>query len=91
MGAILMYFRVPLVSFQAIHHKLAGMPANLTKMQLMPRLAQLQAEGKLTDVWASFDARLAREVIAQGREMRGGNEILPEHQIAPHHADIERG
>jgi len=57
------------------------------------RLAQLQAEGKLTDARASLakmnNARLAREVVGDAREMLGGNGILLEYQIARHHADIE--
>jgi glutaryl-CoA dehydrogenase len=63
-------------------------------MQLLClRLSQLQAEGKMTAAMASLakmnNARLAREVIANAREMLGGNGILLEYQIARHHADIE--
>lgn len=87
-------FGKPLSSFQIIQNKLAGMLANLTSMQLIClRLAQLQGEGKLTDARASLakmnNARLAREVVADAREMLGGNGILLEYQIARHHADIE--
>lgn len=57
------------------------------------RLAQLQGEGKWTDGRASLakmnNARLAREVVADAREMLGGNGVLLEYQIARHHADIE--
>ncbi len=35
------------------------------------------------------NARLAREVVADAREMLGGNGILLEYHIARHHADIE--
>jgi glutaryl-CoA dehydrogenase len=87
-------FGKPLASFQIIQNKLAVMLANLTSMQLIClRLAQLQAEGKLTDARASLakmnNARLAREVVADAREMLGGNGTLLEYQIARHHADIE--
>jgi glutaryl-CoA dehydrogenase len=87
-------FGLPLVSFQIIQNKLANMLANVTTMQwLCLRLSQLQAEGKMTGPMASLakmnNARLAREVIADAREMLGGNGILLEYHIARHHADIE--
>jgi glutaryl-CoA dehydrogenase len=87
-------FGQPLISFQIIQNKLATMLANVTTMQLLClRLSQLQAEGKMTGPMASLakmnNARLAREVIADAREMLGGNGILLEYHIARHHADIE--
>lgn len=87
-------FGRPLVSFQIIQNKLANMLANVTSMQLLSlRLAQLQQEGKMTASMASLakmnNARLAREVIADAREMLGGNGILLDYHIARHHADIE--
>jgi glutaryl-CoA dehydrogenase len=87
-------FGQPLASFQLIQNKLAGMLANVTSMQLLClRLGQLQAEGKMTDAMASLakmnNARLAREVVAEAREMLGGNGILLEYHIARHHADME--
>ena len=87
-------FGKPLASYQLIQAKLAGMLANVTTMQLLClRLAQLQSEGKMTAAMASLakmnNARLAREVVADAREMLGGNGILLEYNIARHHADIE--
>jgi glutaryl-CoA dehydrogenase len=87
-------FGKPLASFQIIQGKLAGMLANVTTMQLLClRLSQLQAAGVMTDAMASLakmnNARLAREVVAEAREMLGGNGILLEYHIARHHADIE--
>jgi glutaryl-CoA dehydrogenase len=87
-------FDKPLASFQIIQNKLAVMLANLTTMQLLClRLGQLQAEGKMTDAMASLakmnNARLSREVVADAREMLGGNGILLEYHIARHHADME--
>jgi glutaryl-CoA dehydrogenase len=87
-------FGQPLSSFQIIQNKLATMLANVTTMQLLClRLGQLQAEGKMTGPMAALakmnNARLAREVIAEAREMLGGNGILLEYHIARHHADIE--
>lgn len=87
-------FSKPLASFQIIQNKLATMLANVTTMQLLClRLAQLQEAGKMTAAMASLakmnNARLAREVVAEAREMLGGNGILLEYHIARHHADIE--
>ena len=87
-------FGKPLASYQLIQSKLASMLANVTTMQLLClRLGQLQGEGKMTAAMASLakmnNARLAREVVADAREMLGGNGILLEYNIARHHADIE--
>lgn len=87
-------FGKPLASFQLIQNKLANMLANVTSMQMLSlRLGQLQGEGKMTAAMASLakmnNARLAREVVADAREMLGGNGILLEYHIARHHADIE--
>lgn len=87
-------FGKPLASFQIIQNKLSTMLANVTSMQLLClRLSQLQQEGKMTAPMASLakmnNARLAREVVADAREMLGGNGILLEYHIARHHADIE--
>src|SRR5438874_10751796 len=87
-------FGKPLESFQIIQSKLSSMLANVTSMQLLClRLGQLQEQGKMTAAMASLakmnNARLAREVVADSREMLGGNGILLEYHIARHHADIE--
>jgi glutaryl-CoA dehydrogenase len=87
-------FGKSLTNFQIIQNKLASMLANVTSMQLLClRLGQLQQEGKMTDAMASLakmnNARLAREVVAEAREMLGGNGILLDYHIARHHADIE--
>jgi glutaryl-CoA dehydrogenase len=87
-------FGKTLSNFQIIQSKLASMLANVTTMQLLClRLGQLQDAGKMTAAMASLakmnNARLAREVVADAREMLGGNGILLEYHIARHHADIE--
>ncbi len=87
-------FGKPLASFQIIQQKLAAMLANVTTMQLLClRLGQLQQEGKMTEGMASLakmhNARMAREVVGEAREMLGGNGILLEYHIARHFADIE--
>src|SRR5438105_8951374 len=68
--------------------------ANVSIMLLLAlRLGQLQEEHKMTASMASMakmnNARLAREVVADAREMLGGNGILLDYHIARHHADIE--
>ncbi len=87
-------FGKPLASFQIIQQKLATMLANVTTMQLLClRLSQLLDAGKMTEGMASLakmnNARHAREVVQEAREMLGGNGILLEYQIARHFADIE--
>lgn len=87
-------FDKPLISFQIIQNKLATMLASVTTMQLLClRLGQLQEENRMTASMASMakmnNARLAREVVADAREMLGGNGILLDYHIARHHADIE--
>ena len=87
-------FGKALINFQIIQNKLSSMLANVTSMQLLClRLSQLQAAGKMSAPMASLakmnNARLAREVVADAREMLGGNGILLEYHIARHHADIE--
>jgi glutaryl-CoA dehydrogenase len=87
-------FGQPLAGFQIIQQKLATMLANVTTMQLLcMRLAQLQQAGTMTEGMASLakmhNARMAREVVGEAREMLGGNGILLEYHIARHFADIE--
>jgi glutaryl-CoA dehydrogenase len=87
-------FGRPLAGFQIIQSKLAAMLANVTSMQLLClRLSQLLAAGKMTAGMASLakmnNARLAREVVADAREMLGGNGILLDYHVARHFADIE--
>ncbi|MEO7000703.1 MAG: acyl-CoA dehydrogenase family protein [Ktedonobacterales bacterium] len=87
-------FGKPLAGFQLIQNKLAKMLAEITSMQLLCyRLSQLLAEGKMTEGMASLakmhNARRAREVVAEARDMLGGNGILLEYQVARHFADME--
>jgi glutaryl-CoA dehydrogenase len=87
-------FGRPLASFQLVQSKLATMLAHITSMQMLClRLSQLAAAGKMTAGMASLakmnNARLAREVVAEAREMLGGNGILLDYHVARHFADIE--
>lgn len=83
-----------IASFQLIQSKLAGMLSKITSMQFLSlRLSQLQEEGKMTTPMAALakmnNARLAREIVADAREMLGANGIMLDHHIARFHADME--
>jgi glutaryl-CoA dehydrogenase len=87
-------FGKPLTAFQLVQSRLATMLAAVTQMQLMSlRLSQLEDARKLTSARAALaklsTARLAREVIADARDMLGANGLLFENRIARYHADIE--
>jgi glutaryl-CoA dehydrogenase len=87
-------FGKPLANNQLIQDRLAKMLAEVTSMQLLAlRLSQLGAEGKMTDGMASLakmnNARKARWVVAEARDILGGNGILLPYHIARHYADME--
>jgi glutaryl-CoA dehydrogenase len=87
-------FGKPIANFQLIQSKLADMLAEITNMQLMClRLSQLLQEGKMTGGMASLakmnNARKARKVCSDARDILGGNGILLEYHVARHTADIE--
>jgi glutaryl-CoA dehydrogenase len=87
-------FGKPIAGFQMIQDKLVRMLGHVTSMQLMMlRLSQLADEGKLTNGQASLAkvhcCQQARQVVALGREILGGNGILLENHVARHFADME--
>lgn len=87
-------FGKPIANFQLIQYKLASMLAEITNMQLMCyRLSQLLAQGKMTPGMASLakmsNARKAKQVCADARDILGGNGILLEYHVARHLADAE--
>jgi glutaryl-CoA dehydrogenase len=87
-------FGKPLVSFQIVQQRLVRMLAEVCSMQLYClQLARLQAQGALTDTIAALakmnNTRKAREVIAEGRDLLGGNGILLDYHVMRHMADIE--
>jgi glutaryl-CoA dehydrogenase len=87
-------FGKPIASFQIIQNKLANMLAEITTMQLMCyRLAQLQEQGKMSGPQASLakmnNAKKARQVCADARDIMGGNGVLLEYHVARHLADME--
>jgi glutaryl-CoA dehydrogenase len=87
-------FGKPLASYQLVQDKLAKMLGDIAGMQLVClRLSQLAGEGKMTDTIASLakmdNARKARRIVADARDILGGNGILYEYHVARHWADME--
>jgi glutaryl-CoA dehydrogenase len=87
-------FGRPLASFQLVQDKLSRMLAEITAMRLLClRLAQLTQEERLTAAMASLakmnHAAKARQVVADARDILGGNGILLANHVARHHADME--
>jgi glutaryl-CoA dehydrogenase len=87
-------FGKPLAGFQIVQDRLVRMLADVTAMQLYcMQLARLTAGGRMTDTIAGLaklhNTRKAREVIAQARDLLGGNGILLENHVIRHMGDIE--
>jgi glutaryl-CoA dehydrogenase len=87
-------FGKPLVSFQIVQDKLVKMLAEVCSMQLYClRLGRLIEEGRLTDTIAAIakmnNTRKARSVVADARDLLGGNGILLDYHVMRHMADIE--
>jgi glutaryl-CoA dehydrogenase len=87
-------FGKPLVSFQIVQEKLVRMLAEVTGMQLYClRLGRLSEENRLSDTIASLaklnNTTKARQVVAEARNLLGGNGILLDHHVMRHMADIE--
>jgi glutaryl-CoA dehydrogenase len=87
-------FGKPIASYQLIQKKLADMLAEITSMQLMClRLSQLSEQGKMTGGMASLakmnNAKKARQICLDARDILGGNGILLEYHVARHATDME--
>jgi glutaryl-CoA dehydrogenase len=87
-------FGKPIASYQMIQEKLVKMLAEIVAMQLTTwRLSVLRDQSRMTEGQASLakmnNAAKARQVVALGREILGGNGILLENHIARHFADME--
>jgi glutaryl-CoA dehydrogenase len=87
-------FGRPIASYQLVQDKLSRMLAEITAMQLLClRLSQLAGSDRLTPGMASLakmnHAAKARQVVADARDILGGNGILLENHVARHHADME--
>jgi glutaryl-CoA dehydrogenase len=87
-------FGKPLCAFQIVQDKLVHMLAEVTGMQLYcMQLARLEEAGRLSDTIAGLaklnNTRKARQVIAEARDMLGGNGVLLENHVIRHMGDIE--
>jgi glutaryl-CoA dehydrogenase len=87
-------FGKPLASFQLVQEKLVRMLAEITAMQLYcVRIGRLTEEERISDPIASL-AKLnntlkAREVVAEARNLLGGNGILLDNHVMRHLVDME--
>jgi glutaryl-CoA dehydrogenase len=87
-------FGRPLASFQIVQERLVRMLAEVTSMQLYcMQLARLADAGQVSDTIAGLakfnNTRKARQVIAEARDLLGGNGILLENHVIRHMSDIE--
>jgi glutaryl-CoA dehydrogenase len=87
-------FGKPLVSFQIVQDRLVKMLAEITAMQLYClQLGRLVEQEKLRDTIAGLakmnNTTRARQVIAEARDLLGGNGILQDYHVIRHMADIE--
>jgi glutaryl-CoA dehydrogenase len=87
-------FGKPLARFQIVQDKLVRMLCEITAMQLYcQRIGRLDDSDELSDTIAAL-AKLnntvkAREVLAEARNLLGGNGILLENHVIRHFTDIE--
>ncbi|MCW2635780.1 MAG: Glutaryl-CoA dehydrogenase, partial [Blastococcus sp.] len=84
----------PIAGYQLVQDKLARMLAEITSMQLMCwRLSTLADAGRMTAAMASLakmnHAAKARAIVADARDILGGDGILLDNHVARHHADLE--
>jgi glutaryl-CoA dehydrogenase len=87
-------FGRPLCSFQIVQERLVKMLAEVTAMQLYClQLSRLAEAGRLSDTIAGLakmnNTRKARQVIAEARDLLGGNGILLDNHVIRHMSDIE--
>ena len=87
-------FGKPLVSFQLIQDRLVKMLAKVTAMQLYcRRLADLSLAGRVEPTLAGLakahNTSTARQILAEARDLLGGNGILLDFHVIRHMADIE--
>jgi glutaryl-CoA dehydrogenase len=87
-------FGRPLTSFQIVQDRLVKMLADVCGMQLYClRLGRLIEEGTMSDTIAALakmhNTRTARRVVAEARDLLGGNGILLDYHVMRHMADVE--
>ncbi|OEL23974.1 Acyl-coenzyme A oxidase 4, peroxisomal [Dichanthelium oligosanthes] len=87
-------FGVPLAAFQLNQEKLVRMLGNIQAMWLLGwRLCKLNGSGKMTIGQASLGkawiTKQARETVALGRELLGGNGIVTDFHVGKAFCDME--
>ncbi|MFD5797411.1 acyl-CoA dehydrogenase family protein [Streptomyces diastatochromogenes] len=87
-------FGMPLAAFQLVQYRLARMLADITDMVCMQyRLSQLLDEGKYSMPRVALAkmhyTERARAILADARDMLGGNGIILDYHVARHLCDIE--
>jgi glutaryl-CoA dehydrogenase len=87
-------FGKPIAGYQLTQYRLAKMLADVTGMRLVcMRLAELADAGRLTAPMASMakmhNAARARAVVAEARDLLGGNGILLDNEVGRHLGDVE--
>ena len=87
-------FGRPLASFQIVQQRLVRMLADVTAMQLYcMQIAKLEAAGKLAPTLSGLaklhNTSKARVILADARDLLGGNGILLDFHVIRHMADIE--
>jgi glutaryl-CoA dehydrogenase len=87
-------FGQPLCSFQIVQDRLVKMLAEVTGMQLYcMQIARLASDGRLTGTISGLaklnNTRTARQIIAEARDLLGGNGILLDNHVIRHMTDIE--
>jgi len=87
-------FGRPLASFQIVQDKLVKMLSELTAMQLYCRqIGRLAETDRMRDTVAGLakmnNTIKARQIIAQARDLLGGNGILLDYHVIRHMMDIE--
>jgi glutaryl-CoA dehydrogenase len=87
-------FGQPIAGFQLVQAKLATMVAETTAMHLIcVQLARLQEQDAMTGPMASLaklhNARKAKLVCSEARDILGGNGLLVDYHVARHLTDLE--
>ena len=87
-------FGKPLARFQIVQEKLVRMLTEITTMQLYcQRIGELDDTDAMSDTIAALgklnNTVKAREVLAEARNLLGGNGILLENHVIRHFTDIE--
>ena len=87
-------FGKPLARFQIVQEKLVRMLCEITTMQLYcARIGRLDESDAMSDTIAALgklnNTVKAREVLAEARNLLGGNGILLDNHVIRHMADIE--